>query len=72
METITDLYLIVKHFNSYYTKIGPNLENKIEKSSINFEGNYKKCSSVQSGHRLSINDLKDAIFSLSSLYCCPL
>ena len=64
MKTITDAYLIAKHFNSYCTKIGPNLANKIEKSSINFENYFKKCSSVEQEHRLSINELKDVIFSL--------
>ena len=64
LKTIIDVYLIAKYFHSYCTEIGPNLANKIEKLSINLEGYYKKCSSVQPEHRLSINELKDVIFSL--------
>ena len=64
MKTIIDAYLIAKHFNSYCTEIGPNLANKIEKLSFNFEGCYKKCSRVQLEHRLSIKKLKYKIFSL--------
>ena len=63
-KTITDVHLIANHFNSYFTEIGPNLANKIEKSSINFEGYIKKCNSIQPEHPLSINELKDAFFSL--------
>ena len=63
-KTITDVHLIAKHFNSYFTEIGPNLANKIEKSSINYEGYTKKCNSIQPEHPLSINELKDAFFSL--------
>ena len=33
-KAITDVHLIVKHFNSYFTEIGQNLANKIEKSSM--------------------------------------
>ena len=49
-KTITDVHLIANHFNSYFTEIGPNLANKIEKSSINFEGYIKKCNSIQPEH----------------------
>ena len=35
-KAITDLHLIVKHFNSYFTEIDPNLANKTKKS-MNFE-----------------------------------
>ena len=63
-KTITDVPLIANHFNSYFTEIGPNLVNKIEKSSINFEGYIKKCNNIQPEHPLSINELKDSFFSL--------
>ena len=63
-KTITDVHLFVKYFNSYFIEIDPNLANKTEKSSINFEGYIKKCNSVQPEHPLSINKLKDAFFSL--------
>ena len=54
-KTIADVHLIVKHFNSYFTEIDLNLANKIEKSSINFEGYIKKSSSIQPEHPFSIN-----------------
>ena len=59
-KTIADVHLIAKHFNSYFTEIGPNLANKIEKSSKNFKGYIKKCNNIQSEHQLSINEVKDA------------
>ena len=34
-KTITDVHLFAKDFNSYFTEIGPNLANKIEKYSVN-------------------------------------
>ena len=46
-------------------EIGPNLANKIEKSSMNFEGYNKKCNSIQPEHPLSINKLEDTFFSLN-------
>ena len=61
-KTITGVHLIAYHFNSYFREIGPNLANKIEKSSINFEGYIKKCNSIQPEHPLSIKELKDAFF----------
>ena len=45
-KTITDVCFIANHFNSHFTEIGPNLAKKTEKSSINFEGYIKKCSSI--------------------------
>ena len=63
-KTIPDVHLIPKNFNSCFTKIGPNLANKIEKSSKNFEGYIKKSSSIQSEHPISINELKDCFGAL--------
>ena len=64
MKTVTDAHLTAKHFNSYFTEIGPNLANKIEQSSMNFEGHTRKCNSIQPEHPLSTNELKDAFFLL--------
>ena len=58
------MHLITKHFNSNFTEIGPNLANKIEKYSVNFEGYIKKSNSIQPEHPLSIRKLKDAFFLL--------
>ena len=42
MKTITDVDLIAKHFNSYFTEIRPNLSNKIE-IFYKLKGYIKKC-----------------------------
>ena len=63
-KTITDVQLIAKHFNSYFTEIGPNLENNIKKSSLNCESYTRKYNSIQPEHPLSIKKLKDAFSSL--------
>ena len=57
------MHLIANHFNSYFTEIGPNLANKIEKSSINL-CYIKKCNSIQPEHPFSIKQLKNAFFLL--------
>ena len=64
MKTVTYVHLIAKHFHSYFTEIGPNPANKIEKSSINLESYIKKCSSIQPEHPININQLKNAFFLL--------
>ena len=71
MKTITNVHLIANHFNSYFTEIGPNLTNKIEKSSISFEGYIKKCNNIQPDHPLSINELNDAFFANNSYLLMP-
>ena len=55
VKTITDIHVIAKHFNSYFTEIGPNHVNKIEKSFKHFEGYIEKCNSIQPERPLSIN-----------------
>ena len=63
MKTITDVDLIAKHFNSYFTEIRPNLSNKIENSSINLKAILKNAS-IRPEHPLTVNKLKDAFFLL--------
>ena len=64
-KTITDVHLIAKHFNFYFTEIGSDLANKIEEPSMNFEVYIKKGNSIQPEHPLSINEIKDALFLLA-------
>ena len=56
--------LIAKHFNTYFAQIGTNLAKTIEASSIKFEILLKKYDSIQTEIPLSVNELKDAFFSL--------
>ena len=63
-KTFTDINLIVQEFNSFYANIGPSLAKKIDNSSVRFESYVKKCKNKQPEKPLSINELKDAFFSL--------
>ena len=63
-KTFTDINLIAQEFNSFYANIGPNLAKKIDNSSMRFESYVKKCKNKQPEKPLSINELKDAFFSL--------
>ena len=64
-KTFTDINLIAQEFNSFYANIGPNLAKKIDNSSMRFESYVKKCKNNQPEKPLSINELKDAFFSLN-------
>ena len=63
-KDITDEELIAKSFNKYFAEIGPKLAKNIQKSSINFESFMKTCDSTEAESALTINELKDAFFSL--------
>ena len=63
-KDITDEELIAKSFNKYFAEIGPKLAKNIQKSSINFESFMKTCDRTQAESSLTINELKDAFFSL--------
>ena len=63
-KDITDEELIAKCFDKYFAEIGPKLAKNIQKSSINFESFMKTCDSTQAESALTINELKDAFFSL--------
>ena len=63
-KDITDEELIAKTFNKYFAEIGPKLAKNIQKSAINFESFMKICDSRQAERALTINELKDAFFSL--------
>ena len=53
-----------KSFNKYFAEIGPKLAKNIQKYSINFESFMKTYDSTQAESALTINELKDAFFSL--------
>ena len=63
-KNITDEDLIAKQFNTYFTKIGPKLAKTIQESSLNFASFIEKCNSTQAESTLTVNELKEAFFSL--------
>ena len=64
-KAITDEKEIAENFNKFFTEIGPKLANNIEKSTINFKAYLPNHEDIlQPEHPVSINELKDAFFSL--------
>ena len=55
---------IAEHFKKFFTEIGPNLAKDIDLSSVTFENYLKTLQPNEPEHNLSINELKDAFFSL--------
>ena len=65
-ETITNSKLIAENFNKFFTEIGPRLAGEIEKPAKTFDVYLKKVDVLQPEYPLSINELKDAFFSLQT------
>ena len=65
-KIVTDTDVIAKHFNTYFMKIGPNISKKIETPAKTFEGYLQKQNIIQPENPLTINELKDAFFSLKT------
>ena len=63
-KDITNVDLIAENFNKYFSDIGPKLAKNIEVSSIDFRSYIKEHESVQSECDLTVNELKEAFFSL--------
>ena len=55
---------IANEFNAFFTGIGNKLASKIPNASTTFESYIKKTDSIMETKQLSINELKDAFFSL--------
>ena len=55
---------IANEFNTFFSRIGLNLAKKIPQSTILFENYLKKANSSMDMKSLSINELKEAFFSL--------
>ena len=58
------MHSIAEHFNNFFTEFGPNLAKDINLSSVNFENYLNILQTNQPEQNLSINELKDAFFSL--------
>ena len=63
-KDITSVDLVAENFNKYFFDIGPKLAKNIELSSIDFRSYIKERESVQSECDLTVNELKEAFFSL--------
>ena len=66
-KLITSTDSIAENFNRYFTEIISNLANKISTPLASFDTYLNnKCNIFQSEHALSINELKDAYYSLKT------
>ena len=61
---IFDERKIANEFNAFFTSIGSKLASKIPNASTTFESYINKPDSIMETKQLSINELKDAFFSL--------
>ena len=61
---ITDETQIAENLNKFFTEIVPKLAKEIETSATKFDDYLKQCDTIQSDNPVSINELKDAFFSL--------
>ena len=64
-KDITNVDLIAEHFNKYFSDIGPKFAKDIEVCSIDFRSYIKEHKSVQSECDLTVDELKEAFFSLT-------
>ena len=62
--SITETESIAESFNKYFTHIGPKLANDIGTSTKRFNEYIKKHDTTQPEKVISVNELKDAFFSL--------
>ena len=65
-KEITDLKAIAANFNKFFTEIGPNLAKDIYPSLVTFETYLKRFHKNQKENDLTINELKEAFFSLKT------
>ena len=61
---IFDEHKIANEFNAFFTNIGSKLASKIPNASTTFESYISKPYSIMETKQLSMNELKDAFFSL--------
>ena len=61
---ITDIKSIAENFNKYFAKIGLTLAKTVDSSTVTFDKYWEEYNITQSENDLTINELKDAFFSL--------
>ena len=62
--SITETEYVAESFSKYFTHIGPKLANDIGTSTKSFNEYIKKYDTTQPEKVISVNELKDAFFSL--------
>ena len=65
-ESITNIHSIAENLNKYFIEIGPNLANKINPPRKHFPEYLKEYQTCQPENVISVNELKDAFFSLKT------
>ena len=65
-KEITEIKDIAEEFNNVFTKVGPNLAQKVPNSSNSFTSFLNQTHSIMEKNSLSINDLKEAFFSFKT------
>ena len=65
-KNILDKKEIANEFNNFFVKIGPKLAEKIQLSKYPFEGYINSINAKLLEQTVSINELKEAFFSLES------
>ena len=65
-KNITNVHSIAEIFNKYFTEIGPNLANKTDRRRKHFHEHLKEYQTCQPENVISVNELKDAFFSLKA------
>ena len=63
-KSITNIPSVAKNFNKSFNEIGPNLANKINPPRKHFHEYLKEYHTCQPENVISVNELKDAFFSL--------
>ena len=61
-KNIANINSIAKNFNNFFTEIGPNLANKIDRQRKHFHEYLKNYQTCQPQSFISVNELKDAFF----------
>ena len=63
-KNIANINSIAKNVNNFFTEIGPNLANKVDRQRKHFHEYLKNYQTCQPQNFISVNELKDAFFSL--------
>ena len=65
-KEITEIKDVAEKFNDFFTNVGPNLAKKVPNSSNSFTSFLNQTHSIMEKNSLSINELKEAFFSLKT------
>ena len=65
-KEVTEIKDIAEEFNNFFTNVGPNVAKKVPNSSNSFTSFLNQTHSIMEKNSLSINELKEAFFSLKT------